>query len=372
MLLAAVSCAANSSCNNEAQDRSDVALADTFEVWSYSADLYAHADMKYSFDKWGEKKYKQWENEFRSVMEERLGLKKIASQLKNYTPKVEFLRTEQCDGFRRDYYTIWTEPTLPLPIIVMIPDSLNAPAPLVIACQGHSKNPALFAGVYNNESERVSGEEGQRNIGIQAMKEGYICIVPTTRGFGETRTAQDKALDKTCSCRTELMHDLLVGRTPIGDRVWDVSRVLDWALEALPVDKKNLIVTGNSGGGTMALFAGAMDKRFTMSIPGSYFCTFTACIGAMRHCDCNYIPGILDLGEMYDIAGLTAPRHFRAIHGVLDNGFPIEGTRFALEKTQAIYKAAGAEGLCTLYEGPEGHRYYSAGAWDYIRENLVK
>ena len=168
------------------------------------------------------------------------------------------------------------------------------------------------------------------------------------------------------------MQDLLVGRTPIGDRVWDISKLIDWALAELPVDKSNIIVSGNSGGGTTTLFAGACDTRISMSIPSSYFCTFTGSIGAMYHCDCNYVPGILEYGEMSDIAGLIAPRFFCTLNGKDDTMFPLKETQKAFINLKKIYTAAGVPDNCELYIGNGGHRYYKEGAWNFINKHLLK
>ena len=166
------------------------------------------------------------------------------------------------------------------------------------------------------------------------------------------------------------MKDLLVGRTPIGDRVWDMSRIIDWALKNLPVDEKRIAITGNSGGGTVSLFAAACDQRITVAVPSSYFCTFQGSIGTISHCDCNYIPGILSLGEMSDVAGLISPRPFCAVNGVQDNIFPIEETRKSFAHLQEIYSAAGVLPNVTLYEGDGGHRYYKEGAWPFIKKHF--
>ncbi len=56
--------------------------------------------------------------------------------------------------------------------------------------------------------------KGERDSARQAVEEGYLTIAPTVRAFGETRTEADKESNKTSSCRIELMHGLLVGRTP--------------------------------------------------------------------------------------------------------------------------------------------------------------
>jgi hypothetical protein len=96
-------------------------------------------------------------------------------------------------------------------------------------------------------------------------------------------------------------------------------------------------------------------------------CTFAGSIGSIYHCACNYVPGILRLGEMWDVAGLIAPRGFCAIAGRDDPIFPIQHTRRAFEQLERIYAAAGARSDCQLYVGDGGHRSYSAGAWPFIR-----
>ena len=213
--------------------------------------------------------------------------------------------------------------------------------------------------------------EGERDIARQAAaEEGYIVIAPTTRAFGETRTAKDIEADKMHSCRDQLVHDLLVGRTPIGERVWDTSRLIDWALSNLPVDEGRIAITGNSGGGTISLFAGACDTRIALSMPGCYFCTFVGSIGTIRHCECNYVPGLLRMGEMYDVAGLIAPRPFCAIAGRTDPIFPVEHVRFAYDRLKAIYAVAGAEDRCELSIGEGGHRFYKTPAWDFVKRHF--
>jgi fermentation-respiration switch protein FrsA (DUF1100 family) len=153
--------------------------------------------------------------------------------------------------------------------------------------------------------------------------------------------------------------------------VWDISRLIDWATARPDVDARRIAITGNSGGGTTSVFAAACETRIAVAVPSCYFCTFEGSIGTIHHCDCNYVPGIMRLGEMYDVAGLIAPRPFLAIAGKDDHIFPIEHVRFAFERLQRVYAAAGVPDLCQLYAGEGGHRYYKAGAWPFIRRYLV-
>ncbi len=347
-------------------------LSEGFNAAAHSHRMFSSTEMKYAFDGKTAADFKKWQKAFRPELKRILGLDILEAKLAGYQPKAEKRSSEDIGYAIRERWLIWTEPDVPLPFVLLRPKNEASKMGLVIAPHGHSKNTELYAGIYNDEKERESGETGERNVAIQAVKEGYLAIAPTTRGFGETRTAEDFKADATSSCRTLLMHDILVGRTPIGDRVWDVSRLIDWALKNLPVDPAKIVVTGNSGGGTVTLFAAACDTRISVAVPSSYFCTFAGSIGSVHHCDCNYVPGVMQLGEMADVAGLIAPRPFCAVQGIKDNIFPIAESRKAFAHLKQIYTAAGVPNNCELYEGQEGHRYYKAGVWPFVAKHFQK
>jgi fermentation-respiration switch protein FrsA (DUF1100 family) len=212
--------------------------------------------------------------------------------------------------------------------------------------------------------------EGERDYAVQAVREGYIALVPDMRGMGELMLAQDIASGAGCSCQQLSQRALMVGRTLLGMRVLDSISAVDYLLTLPQVDPCNIICTGQSGGGTTTLFATALDTRFAASVPSCYFCTFEHSIMAMPHCDCNYAPGLLNLCEMYDLAGLIAPRPLLIVAGQQDAIFPIEGVKIGFEKALQMYKAAGKPGDVRLYVGPEGHRYYKARVWDFVRGKL--
>lgn len=343
--------------------------ADSFQISEFYAKQYRNAEMRYAFRE-NKLPFTVWQTNFRSALKETLGIARLEKDLAGYEVKSQKLTSEDVGYALREQWVIWTEPDVPMSIVVLRPKGTDAQLPLMITPHGHDRNPVVYAGIYASEKERIETEKNEKDIAVQAVKRGFLAILPVARGFGETRTPEDKQRDVPYSCRTLMMQDLLVGRTLIGDRVWDVIKLIDWALKEQPVDSSRIVVTGNSGGGTTTLFAGACDTRITMSIPSSYFSTFAGSIGAMYHCDCNYIPGILNYGEMADIAGLTAPRFFCALNGKYDPMFPIEEARQAFDKLAYIYAAAGVPNRCELYEGNGGHRYYKEGAWEFICKYL--
>ena len=75
---------------------------------------------------------------------------------------------------------------------------------------------------------------------------------------------------------------------------------------------------------------------------------------------------------MYDVAGLIAPRPFKAISGRTDPIFPIDQVELAYGKLREVYAVAGVEEQCRLYIGDGGHRYYKDGAWPFVREFFTR
>ncbi len=341
-----------------------------FSSQAHDTKLYHSIPRSFSFHGDSRQDLDGWQAEFRAKLRDALGLSRMEQEMAGTLPRAEQVRAEDLDSYRREQWLLWTEPDVPLPFYLLRPAQVGDKLPLVLTPHGHNP-PYLYVGIYHSEEEHRSILEGDRDIAVQAVREGYLVIAPTARGFGDTRSSEDIQAGKLSSCRTQLLHGLLVGRTPIGERVWDIARLIDWAVSSQNADARRIAITGNSGGGTTSLFAAACDERISIAVPGSYFCTFAGSIGSIYHCECNYVPGILQLGEMYDVAGLIAPRPFCAIAGAEDPIFPISETRFAFEKLLEIYTAAGAPERCRLYEGQGGHRYYKQGAWPFIREAFM-
>ena len=340
-----------------------------YDAATYFTNMYASVRPQFSFTGKTKADFEKWHTQELLYLKKALGLNKLNHQYAHYKIHTEKSMTADSGNFTVEKWTVWTEPTVPLPVIVLIPKNKTGKIPLLIATHGHGKNTDLYDGIYPNVFG-VNSPSNEISIALQAVKEGYIAIAPTIRGFGDTRTEEDKKAANSFSCHTQLMRDLLVGRTPIGDRVWDMSKILDWAIQHFPVDTNRVAITGNSGGGTVSLFTAACDSRIKVAVPSSYFCTFTGSIGSIAHCDCNYIPGILELGEMADIAGLIAPRPLCIVHGKEDPIYPIDETRKAFTNLKAIYNAAAVPGRVELYEGNGGHKYYAEGAWPFLNKNL--
>jgi dienelactone hydrolase len=252
-----------------------------------------------------------------------------------------------------------------VPAFVCLPAGAQPPHTWAICVQGHSTGMHNSIAVDREDNSAPIEVPGDRDFALTAMARGLAALCIEQRSFGERRE-QVQATTSPSQCQIAACQALMLGRTLIGERVWDVDRGIDYLLSRDDVRADRIGVMGNSGGGTTSLFAAATLERLAWAMPSCYFCTFAASIMSIRHCECNYVPGLLHYAEMADLLGTFAPRPVVVVAGEKDDIFPIEATRKAFGDLRRIYDAFGAADRCRLVVGPEGHRFYAEPAWDAL------
>ena len=278
-------------------------------------------------------------------------------------------REEENELFRETRFVFTSDKNADVPCHLLVPKEGKAPFPVVICLQGHTSGMHISLGRTKSEADEKTIKEGDRDFALQVIREGYAALVMEQRCFGERQDRRpEEHRHSAPNCRHASMTALLLGRTMIGERVWDVSRAIDALAEFPEIDTNRVGCMGNSGGGTITYFAACLEPRIRIAMPSCYVCTFRDSIGTIDHCECNYIPGILKYFEMGDLAGLIAPRPLIVVAGREDNIFPIKGVEETFATISEIYAAAGAPGNCRLVVGEEGHRFYADLAWLVFRE----
>ena len=90
----------------------------------------------------------------------------------------------------------------------------------------------------------------------------------------------------------------------------------------------------------------------------------------MRHCACNYVPGILRYFDMGELLALAAPKKLVVVSGALDPIFPLDGAKRMVADAKRVYDALGMSDSIAHVIGPEGHRFYADIAWDALKRML--
>jgi dienelactone hydrolase len=296
--------------------------------------------------------YKEWKEEIRAKFVALTGLDKIAQNTCPLNFQIE--KEEKKDGYKQIRFTFNSEIGETVPCYLLIPDAGKEKYPVAITMQGHS------SGFHNSISEPKNENEieyacGRGAFAVQAVKNGYIALAIEQRGMGE-RLTKLESRGAGQLCRHASMRALLLGRTILGERIWDIHKAIDVLGEYFPqCDMDKILITGNSGGGTATYYSACYDERIKMAIPSCAVCSYIESIGYTWHCSCNYVPNAAKYFDMGELAALIAPRKLLLSNGQIDHIFHIEGTREVYSVIEKIYKKAGAEGQCELYEHPKGH-----------------
>lgn len=284
-------------------------------------------------------------------------------------PNLRIEYEQETDAFHEIRFLFTTEAHADVPCHLLVPTKGAAPFPVVICLQGHSSgmHNSLARPKFPGDEEAIRG--GDRDFAIQAVREGYAALVLEQRCFGERedrRPAAARSLKNRCHHAT--MTALLLGRTMIGERVWDVCRAIDLLAHFPRIDPSRIGCMGNSGGGTITYYATCLEPRIGIAMPSCSVCTLADSIGAVDHCADNYLPRMLQYFDMGDLAGLIAPRPLVVVAGREDRIFPLHGVEEAFACIRQIYEAAGVPDRCRLVIGEGGHRFYAREAWPVFRE----
>jgi dienelactone hydrolase len=266
------------------------------------------------------------------------------------------LERNELDGYVREKVLYWTRPETPVPAWLLLPGDLQPGErrPALICLHGHGRGKDEIVGIAEDGTQRSEPGEYQKDFAIQAVRRGYVVLAPEQYGFGERREPEDiQQSARKSSCRKLSLAALLLGRTVCGIRVWDVMRAVDYLERRPEVDATRIGCLGISGGGTITLFATALDPRIKAALVSGYLNSFHDSIMAISHCEDNYIPGILQYAEMADVACLIAPRPLFVEGGTEDHIFPVEATRAAVAQVRRAYELLGVpERLgCEIFEG---------------------
>lgn len=270
------------------------------------------------------------------------------------------------DGYERQTWHLRTERGVTVPVYVLLPTDPEPPHPVMFTIHGHTDaGKELVVGTADEDQQKAIHEQ-RRDTAIQAVRRGYAAVAPDMRGFGALADSTSEGRACTHMQKTAQLY----GRSLLGERVWDVLQLVDFVEHRPSLDATRIGITGHSGGGAVALFAAALDERFEIVAPNAYFCALNDSIVPIDHCVCNYVPGLLRFGKLWDIAGLVAPRPISVVTGEHDRIVPVDGTRRAFEHLQEIYATLDAQDRCELHVGGGGHRFYPDGVWPFVRDRL--
>lgn len=317
---------------------------------------------KLAFDE--SKDFEKHKQAVKEKFTELLGLDKIRL---NKASDSEFTIEEvvECDGYTRTRFSFKSEVDSTVPCYLLIPNDGKEKYPLAITMQGHSSGFHNSIGIAKSEHDEEYIKRG--DFAVQAVKEGFAALAIEQRCMGERITTRH---GWGHMCEFPSLNAIMLGRTTIGERIFDISCAIDQLANFEKVDTSKILITGNSGGGTISYYATCLEDRIGFAVPSCAFCSFKTSIMDIWHCACNYIPDVYNWFEMHDVAVLAAPKKITFVAGKEDAIFPLQGVKDSFSVVQRIYKKAGAPDKCKLVETPKGHWWCKDIIWEEVKKGV--
>lgn len=318
------------------------------------------------------KDYEAWRNTVRESLCRRLGYESIlANRAEDDRFEIEWERDR--GDHRLIRFTFESEIGETVPCYLLIPNTGKEKYPVAITMQGHSTGFHNSIGEKKYDKDEDYHPRGQ--FALQAVQNGYAALAIEQRGMGERmaqRQDRRKKNQEIDLCRFAARVAIHMGRTILGERVFDISCAIDQLSRFPALDTEKILITGNSGGGTISYYAAAMDERIRLSVPSCAFCPYPESILDVLHCDCNYVPGAYCDFDMQDLACLIAPRPLVVVAGKDDPIFPIDGVKRGMETVERIYRTAGAPDACRTVVTPKAHWWCADLVWENIRRETKR
>jgi dienelactone hydrolase len=338
-----------------------------FDPVAYTRERYAAAPRQLRFTAATRAEAESWQQALRAKVTELIG----GLPSERQRPRPVTLETRTFRGYTREKIVFDTRAGVSMLVYLLVPANATLPAPVMICIPGHGRGVDDIVGIDERGNDRTDKSGYQHDFAIQVVEAGMAALAIEPIGFGCRRdpiNARQGLSRKACDPAAG--GALLVGETMVAWRVWDVMRALDYIATRPELDAGRSGCMGISGGGTITVFATALDPRIRVALVSGYLNTFRDSIGSLAHCIDNYVPGVLNWAEMHDIAGLIAPRPLFVESGEKDNIFPIEASIESVNEVRKIYSVFGAPELIEHEVFPDEHLFWGKRGIPFITRHL--
>ena len=258
-----------------------------------------------------------------------------------------------------------------LPVYLLIPKGTGAkPRGGILAIHGHS-NHGYDSVAGRDEIEGVQAEIDKSNYdyGRRLVRRGYVVAVPCLTPFGR-RSAGKEEYKGDNPCAITFLRMQLLGKVLMAQNLRDCL----WAFEMLSrhpkVNPQRLGCVGLSYGGRMTMLTAALEKRVRVAVVSGALNVLQERIQKRYRGGCQIIPGLLEHGDVPEIASLIAPRHCIWETGAADKIIVNPWADEAFAQIERAYRALANPNRLWRDRFEGGHQWHGEMAYRVLKQEL--
>jgi dienelactone hydrolase len=281
-------------------------------------------------------------------------------------------RVVELEDHRREELLLSARGYAPLPVYLLIPKGDAKGRPGVLALHGHGPH-GHDAVVGRELTPGIDKAVASANYdyGRQLVRRGYVVIAPCLTPFGR-RLGDAASYGKQDACAITFVRLQLLGKLLMAENLRDALWALEYLAHRPEVDTARLGCVGLSYGGRMTMLTTALEPRLKVAVISGALNCMQERIAGHYGCGAQVIPGLLEYGDVPEIAGLIAPRPCLWEVGTKDSLQPAAWVEKSLQRIGGVYTALGARKQLQVDRFDGGHRWHGKRAQELLDEALKR
>jgi dienelactone hydrolase len=300
---------------------------------------------------------------------------KLRSLLGRHAPpngwKTVLQEAKDLEDHRREQCLLLAEGHPPLPVYLLLPrPRARRPRPGILAIHGHGEyGYHTVAGRDDLPGVEKAIQAANYDYGRQLVRRGYVVAVPCLTPFGP-RLGRAEAYGKQDPCGDTFIRLQMLGKLLIAENLRDCLWALELLMRREEVEASRLGCVGLSYGGRMTMLTAALEKRIGVAVISGALNVMQERISKPYGCGAQIIPGLLNYGDVPEIAALIAPRPCLWEVGLRDGLISPQWADEALARIRRAYQALDAEDRLLVDRFDGRHQWHGEMAYPLLEKVL--
>ncbi|HUQ91919.1 MAG TPA: hypothetical protein VM120_09570 [Bryobacteraceae bacterium] len=294
----------------------------------------------------------RWQREFRARLDSLLG---------SYAPPVHWkatvVRKLDFAEHTREELLLHAAGHRDLPVHLLVPRGRTRPRPAILALHGHGAfGHDAVAGVDDTPQRQHNIAAANYDYGRQLARLGYVVAVPCFTPFGP-RLGRREDYKGEDPCAVTFIRMQLFGKLLLSENLRDALWTIELLANHAAVNAQRIGCAGLSLGGRMTMMTAAVSPRVRVAVISGALNMLRERVLGRYSCGAQIIPGLLNDGDVPEIASLIAPRPCLWEVGLKDSLMVKEWIPPALEQMRKAWSSFGAGAQLDVDSFEGGHRW---------------